>query len=178
MKLAMLFADGFEEIEAVTVLDVLRRASIQVDAIGLRSKKAAGAHAIHIELDKQLSEVSAADYIGVILPGGLPGAHTLRDDAAAQAFIRAFEGRLQAAICAAPVALEVTGVLNNKQVTSHPSKAEAFPHSVYSEKAVVTDGHVITSRGAGTAFEFSAAILTYLGLSEKAEQLRSAMIYN
>ena len=177
VKVAMLMCDGFEEIEAITVVDVLRRAEIEIDLVGLKSKDLVGSHGIHLRVDKLLSEVSRADYRGIILPGGLPGSHTLRDDEYAQKFIKSFEGSLQAAICAAPVALYSTGVLDGVRVTSHPSKESELINAVYSCDRVVRDGQIITSRGAGTAFEFASEILNFVGKRKEVEALKLAMLY-
>jgi protein deglycase len=177
-KLAMLICDGFEEIEAITVIDVLRRAGLRIDLIALEKLELIGSHNIELKADYLLDVVEADDYDGLVLPGGLPGAHTLRDDARAQGFIKAFEGRLQSAICAAPIALASTGVLEGRRVTSHPSKESDFPGSEYVCEAVVRDGEVVTSRGAGTAFDFAVELLKYFNLDEKAESLRIAMMYS
>ena len=176
-KIAVLFANGFEEIEAVTVVDVLRRACVETDMIGVESLKAKGAHGINIDMDKLLDEVNSDDYDGVVLPGGLPGSYTLRDSQKVQGFIKAFKGKVQAAVCAAPIALKAAGILDSRHVTSHPSVKDEFDQEFYVESEVVVDGKIITSRGAGTSFEFSAAILTALDMDEEADKWRGAMIY-
>ena len=177
-KLAMLICDGFEEIEAITVIDVLRRAGLQIDLVALDNIELMGSHDIALKADFLLADVDASDYDGLVLPGGLPGSHTLRDSGRSQHFIKAFEGRLQSAICAAPVALESTGILKGHRVTSHPSKESDFSESNYVYEPVVRDGNIITSRGAGTAFEFAVELLKYFNLDEKADSLRAAMMYS
>jgi len=176
-RLAVVFAEGFEEIEAITIVDVLRRAQIDVDTVGVSSLSVKGSHDIEAKVDKLLKEVDPKFYDGVVLPGGLPGSFTLRDNEDVQNFIRAFDGKLQAAVCAAPIALQKAGVLEAIHVTSHPSMKEEFSKQYYLETPAVIDGKVVTSRGAGTSFEFVAAILTVLELEEKIEDLRAAMLY-
>ena len=176
-KIAVLFANGFEEIEAVTVVDVLRRASVQVDMVGVEGGRAIGSHGITIDMDLELVDVCASDYDGFVLPGGLPGSYTLRDLSEVQDFLRAFKGKIQAAICAAPIALKAAGLLDDRHVTSHPSVKSEFDQSFYVESEVVVDGKVVTSRGAGTSFEFATAILVTLGLESEAEKWRAAMLY-
>jgi protein deglycase len=176
-KLAVVFVDGYEEIEAISVVDILRRAHVEVDMLGFESLSIVGSHGIEVKVDRLLSEVEAKNYDGVILPGGLPGSYTLRDEKDIQGFIRGFEGKLLAAICAAPIALQQAGLLEGRYMTSHPSMREMFDPEYYQEKVVVVDKGLVTSRGAGTSFEFAAGILKTLGLEEKVEELRKAMLY-
>ena len=176
-KIAVLFANGFEEIEAITIVDTLRRANVETDMIGVGAMKAEGSHGIKVDMDCLLSEVDADNYQGVVLPGGLPGSYTLRDSEDVQTFIKAFTGKIQAAICAAPIALQKAGVLNGRHFTSHPSMKDEFNDELYLESEVVVDGKIITSRGAGTSFEFTAAILYALDMHEEAEKWRKAMLY-
>ncbi|MDD7985774.1 DJ-1/PfpI family protein [Lentisphaera marina] len=176
-KLAVIFAEGFEEIEAISVVDILRRAQVTVDMLGVGALSITGSHGIEVAVDKLLSAVKAADYDGVVLPGGLPGSFVLRDDTLVQEFIIACKGKLQAAICAAPIALKQAGSLDGRLLTSHPSMESEFDSKYYLEKNVVIDGKVVTSRGAGTSFDFVAGILEVLGIESKVHELRQAMLY-
>ncbi len=179
MKAAVLFAEGFEEIEAVTPVDVLKRAGVEVDMVGINSMEITGSHDITFKMDCQLEDIFVDDYDMVFLPGGLPGSHYLRDDENVIQFVQDMNalGKYVAAICAAPIVLERAGILVGKKVTSHPSKEEEITScDEYTESRVEVDGNIISSRGAGCAMEFSFVLCEVLGLKEKAEELKKAMI--
>jgi len=179
MKVAVIFADGFEEIEAVTPVDVLKRAGLEVDMVGISSMEVNGSHDIAIKMDCQLDDVFVDDYDMVFLPGGLPGSHFLRDDENVIQFVQDMNalGKWVAAICAAPVVLEKAGILEGKKATSHPSKEEEITScDEYTESRVEVDGNIITSRGAGCAMEFSFALCEALGLKDKVKGLKKAML--
>ena len=178
-KICALLAEGFEEIEAITVIDVLRRASAQVCIAGVTTRDVCGSHGIRLTADALLSEVSEQAWDGVFLPGGLPGANHLRDDAGVQTFVREQAGRgtLIAAICAAPIALEQAGILHGRRVTSYPSFAsQLLSATAYLEDPVVCDGNVITSRGPGTAFDLALALVARWFSAERAEALAKSML--
>ncbi len=176
MRVLVPLAAGFEEIEAVTIIDVLRRASIDVVTAALGEREVAGSHAIRVTADALLDDVKSADYDAVVLPGGMPGSRTLRDDERVLGVLRTFarENKLVAAICAAPIALEAAGVLSGKRATSYPGNE--LPSARYAEDRVVVDGALITSRGPGTALEFALALVERLKGTEAAEKLRAGMI--
>jgi 4-methyl-5(b-hydroxyethyl)-thiazole monophosphate biosynthesis len=181
-RACVLLAPGFEEIEAVTVIDVLRRAGVEVDvaAVMAPALEAApfvtGSHDISVRAARRVETVSADDYDVLVLPGGLPGAHNLRDDDAVQALIVSahHKGKLVAAICAGPVALERAGVLAGRAATSYPGNA--LPSARYSEARVVVDGQVVTSRGPGTALEFALTLVRLLVSEAASEKLASGMM--
>jgi 4-methyl-5(b-hydroxyethyl)-thiazole monophosphate biosynthesis len=177
-RAAVLLAQGFEEIEAVTVIDVLRRADIKVDVLGVDAKQVKGAHAIVFDADALLSDHAADRYQAVVLPGGMPGAAKLRDDAAVQAFVRAHhaQGAWVAAICAAPIALARAGVLSGKRATCFPGFEDQLTGATHVTQAVVKDGNVITSRGVGTALPFSLALVAALRDEELARTLAERML--
>ncbi len=174
-NVCVLLAEGFEEIEAVTIIDVLRRAEVEVTTLGVGGAEVMGAHGIAIRADSLLVD-AARDWDAVILPGGLPGATTLRDDPDVQDLIRAQHaaGRRVAAICAAPIALASAGVLTGKRATSYPG----FPldGAEYCDDLVVVDGTVTTSRGPGTAMAFALQLTADLVSPEVADQLRQGML--
>lgn len=181
-KALVFLAEGFEEIEAVTVVDVLRRADVEVDTAALSAKRVLGAHGLAVEADVLLNDVIAGSngtkkpYDAMILPGGMPGAKHLRDDARVKALIaqQAQTGRIVAAICAAPIALEAAGVLRGKAATSYPGYA--LESADYREDRVVSDGNIVTSRGPGTALEFALALVERLAGADKVAKLRSGMV--
>ena len=180
MKAAVLFADGFEEIEAVTPVDVLRRAGVEVTMAGVFGMEAKGARDISMKMDCLLEDLFVDELDALILPGGLPGAHHLRDNDEVQQIIQDAHslGKIVAAICAAPVALERAGIIEDKKITSHPSKEEELQCcEEYTTARVEVDGNIITSRGPGTSLEFAYAICENLGLHDQVQQLKKAMIF-
>jgi 4-methyl-5(b-hydroxyethyl)-thiazole monophosphate biosynthesis len=175
-KVLVMLADGFEEIEAVTIIDVLRRAGIQVTSASLGEKIVRGAHELSLTADCRLDDVSSEVFDAIILPGGMPGSRNLRDDPRVIGLLRqqAEGGRYLGAICAGPIALEAAGVLKGKRATSYPGSD--LPSARYSEDRVVTDGKLVTSRGPGTALEFALEWVRLLTGAQKADQLRTSMI--
>jgi protein deglycase len=159
-------AEGFEEIEAVTIVDLLRRADIEVHTASLASRRVTGSHGITVEADLSLDDAQAADYDMIVLPGGMPGAEHLKNDLRVIALLREFAaaGRFTAAICAAPGVLAHAGLLEGREATSFPGflRADSAPGIRLSESPVVVDGKVVTSRGPGTAIEFSLALIGLL----------------
>jgi 4-methyl-5(b-hydroxyethyl)-thiazole monophosphate biosynthesis len=172
-------AEGFEEIEAVTVVDLLRRADIEVRTASLANRRVTGSHGITLEADLALDDVKAADYDMIVLPGGMPGADHLKKDARVIALLREFAaaGRYTAAICAAPGVLAHAGLLEGREATSFPGflHAESAPGIRLSESPVVIDGKVVTSRGPGTAIEFSLALIGLLRGREAAASVGSRL---
>lgn len=159
-------AEGFEEIEAATLIDLLRRAGIEVVVAALRSKTVTGAHGLGFVADTTLDDALDGDYDIVVLPGGEPGATALRDDVRVQQLIKrqAGEGRLVAAICAAPKALAAAGLLDGRIATSYPGYLDQnpAPGMRYLAQPVVVDGKIVTSRGPGTAIDFALALIELL----------------
>jgi 4-methyl-5(b-hydroxyethyl)-thiazole monophosphate biosynthesis len=177
-SVAVFLAPGFEEIEAVTVIDVLRRAGLQVTSAGLTTGPVTGSHDIEILPDATLDQIRPEAFDMVVLPGGLPGSYHLRDDPRVIAFVREMArlGRHTCAICAAPVVLKAAGLVEGKAVTSHPALREEMQSPGYREDRVVHDGGVVTSRGPGTALEFSLELVRILAGPDKARDLSGAML--
>jgi 4-methyl-5(b-hydroxyethyl)-thiazole monophosphate biosynthesis len=174
----VLLAEGFEEIEAVTIIDVLRRADIDVATVGVSGIEVTGSHGITIHADRTLSADSDDAWDLVVLPGGMPGASNLRDDARVQALLHAQHdcGGRVAAICAAPIALAKAGLLEGRTATSYPSFANQLGGVRYSEDSVVVDERITTSRGPATAMRFALELVAQLCGARRAEQLASAML--
>lgn len=179
-KIMVMIADGFEEIEALTVVDVLRRAGIECNMVGLDDINISGAHGIEVKCDYLFDDVVLAEYDGVVLPGGMPGAVNLRNNIRLIETIKDYHssGRLVAAICAAPIVLEKAGVIGGKKVTSYPSFADELHNSIYVEDIVSNDSNIITSRGPATAMSFSFEILKALGKEDEVEKLKQDMLFN
>ena len=152
-------AQGCEELEAVTVIDLLRRAGIEVVTAGLDEQPVRASRGVILVPDATLDEALQKDYDMVVLPGGLPGADYLKKDARIIRLLVQMQeaGKYTAAICAAPGVLAEAGLLKGKRATSYPGSldADSVPGLEYVELPVVTDGKVITSRGPGTAMDFA-----------------------
>jgi len=167
---ALLLAPGFEEVEAVTPADFLRRAGVEVRLVGIGGRLIEGSHGIHLQADAAVEEL-AEEPDGVIVPGGMPGATNVAASAPAMDLIRRLHARggLVAAICAAPaVVLEPAGVLAGKRATCSPGFEQQLTTARFSRNRVVVDGNVVTSRGPGTAAEFSEKLIETIAGRAKA----------
>jgi len=177
---AILLADGFEEVEAITPIDFLRRAGIDVTIIGVTGGddiggEVTGGHGIQVGTDAPVTRTDELKLDAIIVPGGMPGAENIAaSEEAKRLILRIFtEGGLVAAICAAPaVVLDPLGVLKDKQATCYPGFETRFKHARYSRERVVRDGTVISSCGPGCAAEFSLAIIQYLIDKDAANEVR------
>ncbi len=171
-------ADGFEEIEAMTIIDVLRRAGLEVTVAGLAKKETHGAHGVKVLADTTLGEVKGRNFDAVVLPGGMPGSERLAGSEDIKALVKrhAAAGKITAAICAAPWALGASGVLAGKKVTCYPGFEEKLTSALPQKDRVVVDGPIITSRGPGTALEFALKLVEVLVNSKMAGELRSGML--
>ncbi len=172
-------ADGFEEIEALTPVDVLRRANIPCKTVGVMGKTATGTHGITVECDIKLSELSLTDLSAVLLPGGMPGADNLKNSAEVISAVKyaAENGKLIAAICAAPYILGEMGLLKNKKATCFPGFEDRLEGADYTAERVEVSGNIITARGAGCAMQFAAAIIGEILDKNTADSILKAMQY-
>ena len=171
-------ANGFEEIEAVTIIDILRRAGLDVVVAGVEGTDVVGSHDIALRCDAMIDECKDAE--AIVLPGGMPGSRRLRENDVVRGCIARLhaEGKLLAAICAAPTVLESCGVLEGRRATSHPNHTNEMKRCIYVNDAVVVDGNIITSRGAGTAIQFSAAVVRYLIDDKTADDILTRIQFN
>ena len=179
-RVLVLLADGFEEIEALTVVDVLRRAGVICQLCSIEEEDLVrGAHNIYVKGDILLDCIKVDTYDGVVLPGGMPGALNLKDDYRVIELINKFdrEGKIIAAICAAPIVLQEAGILKGKEITSYPSFEDEFSDSIYFTKNVVQWDNIITSRGPSTALDFAFKILENFSTTREVEKLKEAMLY-
>lgn len=177
-KVLVFLAEGFEEIEALSVVDVLRRANLKCDLCSIKDEYVVGTHNITIKSDCIIEDVIKEEYDAIVLPGGLPGADNLLDKRVKDMAIEFNEqGKIVAAICAAPQTLEQFGLLEDKKCTSYPGFIKGREKVNYLEdQIVVVDKNVITSRGPATALEFAFTILTELGYEEKSKQIKQDML--
>ena len=172
-------ADGSEELEVVTIIDVLRRADINVTVASLTGDIITGSQGTKIVPDTSLEAAQANTYDLVVLPGGLPGTDHLDNDARIHALIKKTvdAGNKVAAICAAPKVLAAAGVLEGKRATCYPSFLDAFgPELVSTGEAVEWDGNVITSRGPGTAMDFALTLIEVLIDVEKRNEVEAGLV--
>ncbi len=157
-------AEGFEELEAVTLIDVLRRAGLEVVVASLGDSPVAGSHGIRIAADTPLAALVEQEFDMIAMPGGMPGAEHLKKDARIAALVQRLhaQGKPVAAICAAPMVLEAAGVLDGRRATSYPGFLKGASKVTVVNEAVVNDRGVITSRGPGTALDFALTLVAEL----------------
>ncbi len=178
-KVLLMLANGFEEIEAITVVDVLRRGNIICDMCTLDKEDVSGAHNISIKSDCHIDKINYMDYDGIVLPGGLPGAVNLRDKRV-ENIVNKFneDKKIVAAICAAPETLEYFNILEGKKCTSYPGFIKDREKVKYIQDVVVVDDNIITSRGPATSIMFALEIMKKLGQVDEAEDLKEGMMVN
>lgn len=178
-KAIVVLAQGFEEIEAVTPVDILRRAGVGVELVGLDALEVTGSHGVTLKADRLLGESESVD--AIILPGGLPGAENLAASPKLGALLQAQAKahKIVAALCASPAyVLAPLGILDGKRATCYPGCESRFgPRTTYVEKSVVRDGSVVTSRGPATAFAFGLALVQELADYETADELARKMLH-
>ncbi|AXX93630.1 DJ-1 family protein [Malaciobacter molluscorum LMG 25693] len=162
-KVIIPISEGFEEIEAISIIDVLRRANIEVTIASLEELQTKGAHNIKIIADKKIEDINADEFDMIVLPGGLPNAFNLAENNKIQNLLKEFKNKNKyiGAICAAPYALHKADVLNNN-FTCYPSFEEKIRLEGYHTDNIVVDDKVITSRGPATAMEFALEIVDIL----------------
>lgn len=179
-KVLMPIAEGFEELEAVTIVDVLRRADIEVTIAGLKAGPVTGSRGTRLIPDAALDQVDEATFDMIVLPGGMPGVKHLQEDPRIKKLLESFtsSGRYTSAICAAPSILASYGLLDGREATSNPKFKDqvAIPGVTYQEKSVVRDGKVITSRGPGTSIDFALELVGELAGSDKRMAVEAGLV--
>lgn len=176
-KVLVPLAQGCEEIEAVTVIDILRRAGIDVVSAGLDALPVRASRGVVMLPDTTLDSALKLDFDMAVLPGGQPGSSNLKADTRILDLLRrmAEQGKYVAAICAAPSVLAASGILDGKRATSFPGALDAFPKVEQQQAAVVEDGKLITSRGPGTAMDFALLLVERLMGKAKREEVSAAL---
>ncbi len=180
-KVYIFLADGFEDIEGLTVVDLLRRAGIEIVTVSITEQKTVTtSHAVTLQTDALFSETDFSDADMLVLPGGMPGTNYLRDCEPLSELLKAHygDGKWVAAICAAPTVFSGLGFLKGRRATSYPSRIEELDCKEKCTDSVVIDGNVITSRGMGTAMDFGLTIIEVLDSAEKADQIAASIVYN
>jgi 4-methyl-5(b-hydroxyethyl)-thiazole monophosphate biosynthesis len=179
-KVLLPLAQGCEELEAVTIIDLLRRAGIEVVTAGLDEQAVIASRGVRLLPDVQLDDVMEQEFDMLVLPGGLPGADHLDADRRIHALLQKMSqsGSYTAAICAAPKVLAHAGLLDGKAATGYPGVLDSMelPATHISGDAVVIDGKVVTSRGPGTAMEFALTLIAQLLGEEKRNEVEQALV--
>ncbi len=168
------FADGFEEIEALTPVDYLRREGIELKTVGVTGKTVMGSHGVPVVCDITKEDISFNDMDGIILPGGMPGTLNLEKSEKVQTAIDYCQdnGKQLAAICAAPSIFGHKNILTNREAICFPGFEKDLHGAVISDKFAVTDGNIITAKGAGSASEFAFEIIKYLSGENAASDVK------
>jgi len=180
MKIMIPLAVGFEETEAITIIDLFRRAQIEVVTFSLSKEKLVkGSHNIFVQTDLVINEVQKEDFDGIVLPGGMPGSAHLRDCDEVIDFINYFNSKklLVAAICAAPIALDKAGILKGVSACCYPGVESQLTDAIISNDNVCVDGYIITAKGLAFAIEFSLEIIRFLVGDEVAEKISAGVLW-
>ena len=179
-KVVVFLAEGFEEIEALTVVDLLRRGNIEVDTMSTKGNKfVTGRTNITVVADYNIDEKEMYEYDALVLPGGLPGTKNLMENKIICDTILKFndEKKLISAICAAPTVFGKLGVLEGKKACCYPSFEKELLGAKVSSDSVCVEDNIITSKGIGTAIEFALSIIEYLQDKEVSERVRKSIVY-
>lgn len=179
-KVYIFLADGFEEIEALTVVDLLRRAGIEINMVSITGKQeVTGSHKISVLADVLFEDTDFDDADMIVLPGGMPGTLNLMEHEGLDKLLKNFHrvNKNIAAICAAPSVLASKGILTGKKATCYPGIESKLTDSTVLAQDVVEDGNVITSRGFGTAIDFALAIIKKLTDENKAREMANQIVY-
>ncbi|MBV7271819.1 DJ-1 family glyoxalase III [Clostridium thailandense] len=178
-KAIVLLAKGFEEVEALAVVDVLRRGGVHCITCSINGEEEIlGSHSIHVKANNLLEKTDIDKYDALIIPGGMPGAASLRDSKKVIELVKKFnnEKKLLAAICAGPIVLAKADIISGKRITCYPGFENELGEITYCEDIVVQDDNIITSRGPATALYFGFKILENLADKETVENLKEAMM--
>jgi 4-methyl-5(b-hydroxyethyl)-thiazole monophosphate biosynthesis len=178
-KILVPIADGTEEIEAVCIIDVLRRAGASVTVASVDELQVTASRGVKLVADKRIADCVDQTFDLVVLPGGMPGAEHLRDSKELKAILsrQKQEGRLYGAICASPaVVLQHHGLLDQRRATCHPQFVGQLENSDLVASRVAVDGTCVTSRGPGTAIEFALKLVELLYSADKAEEVAAPMV--
>ncbi len=179
-EVCVFLADGFEEIEGLTVVDLLRRASIETETVSVMGKKEIhGAHGIIVQADSVFEEADFEKTKMLVLPGGMPGTTHLKEHKGLEKLILSYneEGKYLAAICAAPTVFGGMGLLKGKKAISYPSMEGGLTGAEVVMQPVVTDGNITTSRGLGTAIDFALSLIAQLRDQKTADEIASQVVY-
>lgn len=176
----MLFANGYEEVEALMTVDLLRRGGVDVRLASITEEMTVeGSHGIRVEMDTTLADTDLTAMDAILIPGGIPGTPNLAaDEKVCQALKEMFRaGKIVGAICAAPSVLGACGILEGKKATCYPGFEDKLTGAEFVDEMVVADGNVVTSRGLGTSMEFGFKLLEILESKETSDRVREAIVF-
>ncbi len=179
-RIAVFFGEGYEEIEALTVVDICRRAGLGVDMVSITEEAAVkGSHGISVQMDKRYSQADFQEYAMAVLPGGMPGTKNLEAHEGLMGQVDAFyaAGKYIAAICAAPSIFGHRGILKGRKACCYPGMESHLEGAEVTAGPVEISGNVITSRGMGTAIDFALVIVGTLCGKDKAEEMAQSIVY-
>lgn len=179
-RIAIFFSEGYEEVEAIAVVDICRRCRLDIDMVSITEDRVVvSSHGIAVGMDKVFAEIDFADYDMLVLPGGLKGTQGLEAHEGLMAQIDAFnaQGKYIGAICAAPSIFGHRGILKGRRACCYPGFEPELEGAIVSMENVEVDGHVVTSRGMGTATDFGLAIAGIFCGEEKALEIKNQVIY-
>lgn len=180
-KVCVLLAEGFEEVEALTVVDLLRRARIYVDTVSVTEEyMIRGSHGIAVQTEDLFDEVNLEEFDMIVLPGGLPGTTNLGAHSGVRRIVKDFAegGKYVAAICAAPTLLSDLGLLKGKRVTCYPDMERKISGAILTGAPAMVDGNIITGQGVGAAVDFALELIAVLLGNEKAGEIADAIVYH
>ena len=181
MAIAVFFANGYEEIEALTVVDLTRRAGIETWMVSITDEKVVtGSHGISVSMDKTLPDVNFDEVEMIVLPGGMPGTLNLEACELLMEKVKEFDkaGKYISAICAAPTVFGHLGLLNGKKACCYPSMEEGLVGADVTYETTATVDHILTSRGMGTAIDFGLQIIARFQGQEAAADMAKKIVYN
>lgn len=175
--IAVLFAPGLEEAKALTIVDILRRANLPAETVGVTGPEVTGGHGITLKTDKTLDEITADQLEMAVIPGGYPGVDSLLESPETIALLREMnaKGKWLAAICAGPRVLDKAGALENRRYTAYPGQDVKISSGIHRGDIVVKDGNIITSQGPATVYAFAYALVDALGGDSMA--VKNRMVY-
>ena len=179
-RAVILFAEGYETVEALLVVDLLRRGGVEVTMASITEDEfVRSSHGVNVEMDAVLGEVDILDYDAIILPGGMPGTTNLKEDENVRKAVQEAydDGRYVAAICAAPTILADMGLLKGKRATCYPDMESEIEDAYLTGAPVATDENIITSQGVGTAIDFALKLIEVLISEEKAVEIADSIVY-
>jgi len=177
LEVAILLADGFEEIETAAVFDVLKRAGVNVFTAGIKPGHLTGSRGLSVTPDTCLSSLTPANLDAVVIPGGYPGYVNLANTPAVLSMLKqmATAAKPIASICGGPLVLEKAGVIKGRKVTCYPGMEDGLKSAVFSPAPVVVDANIITSRGPGTAIEFALTLVKHWVSPEAADRVKKGL---
>lgn len=178
-KVALFLANGFEEIEALATVDILRRAQIPVETISISDEKTVtGAHNVPVIADTTFQQANFSDVEVLILPGGMPGAKNLNEHEGLKQLVTKFngEGKQVAAICAAPIVLGGLGLLKDKRATCYPGFEAELTGAQATGESVVVDGNITTGKGPGLAFDFALRLVEQIAGLKTRQEVQNGLL--